>query len=266
MAIVEKHPAGAFNWIELATTDQSGAKTFYTSLFGWDLVDSPLSDSPQGPNDFYTMFKLGGLDVAAAYTQRADEVQMHIPPHWNLYVATEDADKAAARATELGGTVLAPPFDVVTFGRMAVMQDPTGAVFSVWQPKTHIGIRVKDQPGAFCWAELSTPEPPKAAPFYEGLFGWKLELNEHDSSGYLHIKNGEDFIGGVPPASQRDPNAPPHWLIYLQVENCEASTAKAKELGARIYVGPMFLENVGTFTVLADPQGAVFSLFQPAPR
>jgi predicted enzyme related to lactoylglutathione lyase len=264
MAIVEKHPAGAFNWIELGTSDQNAAKKFYTSLFGWDLVDSPM-----GPNDFYTMFKVGGLDVAAAYTLRPMEVEKHVPPHWNLYIATEDADKTAARASELGATILAPPFDVFTFGRMAVIRDPAGAVFCIWQAKTHIGIRVKDQPGAFCWADLNIPDQTsqtKAVPFYEGLFGWKLEPGQADTSGYLHIKNGESFIGGVPPGSQLPPNIPPHWMVYFQVEDCAASTAKAKELGAHIYVDSLRLEKTGTFTILNDPQGAGFALFQPEPR
>jgi predicted enzyme related to lactoylglutathione lyase len=261
MAIVEKHPAGAFNWIELATSDQAGAKNFYTSLFGWTIVDSPM-----GPGQVYTMFKVGALDVGAACTLQPMQVERKVPPHWGLYIATDDADKTAARVTELGGTLLVPPFDVMTFGRMAVVQDPTGAVFEIWQPKTHIGIRVKNEPGAFCWAELSTPDQQKAAPFYEGVFGWKLQPGTADTSGYLHIHNGKDAIGGVPPASQRAPHAPPHWLIYFQVENCEASAAKAKDLGAQIHFGPQFLDNVGTFAVLADPQGAVFALFQPIPR
>ena len=137
-----------------------------------------------------------------------------------------------------------------------------GAVFSIWQAKSHIGVSVKDEAGSLCWADLNTPDQQSAAEFYSGLFGWTLEPG-HDGSGYLHIKNGESYIGGIPPAHQRDPNSPPHWLSYFQVPDCDASTNKAKQAGAKIFFGPMTLENVGRFTVLADPQGAVFSLFQP---
>ena len=87
----------------------------------------------------------------------ADEVKMGVPPHWNLYIASDDADKIAATAKELGATIYAAPFDVQTFGRMAVIADPKGAVFCVWQPKSHIGIRISNQPNAFCWADLNTP-------------------------------------------------------------------------------------------------------------
>jgi uncharacterized protein len=260
MPTIERHKPGAFSWIELSTSDQDAAKTFYTALFDWTFRDSPM-----GPDDFYTMFSLNGNVASAAYTIRTDETAMGVPPHWNLYMSVESADDTAKRAGELGGIILAPPFDVYNFGRMAVIQDPASAVFSIWQAKDHIGLAIKDEPGSFCWADLSTPDPQTASTFYSQLFGWSIEAGQ-DASGYLHIKNGEDFIGGIPPAQHRDPNAPPHWLIYLLVTDCEASTAKAKELGARVYTGPMTMENVGRMTVLADPQGATFALFEPHGR
>jgi hypothetical protein len=92
------------------------------------------------------------------------------------------------------------------------------------------------------------------------MFGWTTTPGE---SGYLHIRNGEQFIGGIPPGQQAGSNAPPHWLIYFQVADGAASTSKAKELGANILFGPSHMENVGHISVVADPQGAVFALFQP---
>jgi predicted enzyme related to lactoylglutathione lyase len=256
MPEIDKHKPGAFSWIELATTDQNAAKTFYTSLVGWTFRDSEM-----GPNDFYTMFSLKGRIAAAAYTQRADEQALHIPSHWNLYINVESADHTVKRAGELGAKVLVPPFDVFTYGRMTVIQDPTGAVFSAWQPKEHPGIGVKDEPGSLCWADLNSPNPAAAATFYSQLFGWQIEGSQN-GSGYLHIKNDGEYIGGIPPLEYQNPNAPPHWLIYLLVADCDASTEKAKELGARVYMGPTTMENVGRLTVLADPQGAVSALFE----
>jgi len=158
--------------------------------------------------------------------------------------------------------VMGGPFDVMTYGRMAVLQDPTGAVFSIWQAKSHPGTQVAGEPGAFCWADLSTPDVAGAKRFYEAVFPWHLAPGEKDPSGYLHIKNGDHFIGGVPPAGYRDPKTPPHWLLYFQVVSSDASTAKAKELGARVYMEPMSMEGVGRWSVVADPQGAVFALFE----
>lgn len=257
MPQIEKHEPGSLCWIELGTTDQNAAKQFYASLFGWSAQDSPM-----GPNAFYTMFSLEGRNCAAAYT--LDQNAQGAPPHWMLYVATDNADETAAKATKAGGKVMAGPFDVLTFGRMAVIQDPTGVVFSIWQPNTHPGTQVEGIAGTLCWADLMTPDADRAKQFYSDVFGWRIAAGENDPSGYLHIKNGDKFIGGIPPAAHRNPNAPPHWLAYFLVASCDESTAKAKELGARAYVEPMTIEHVGRWSVLADPQGAVFAAFEAA--
>jgi uncharacterized protein len=245
--------------MELATTDQQAAKKFYMNLFGWTVEDAPM-----GTNEFYSMFKLNGSDAAAAYTLRPDQKQHGVPPHWMLYIATDNVDDSARRASELGATVLMTPFDVMDVGRMAVIKDPTGAVFSFWQAKKHSGIGARDEDGAFCWADLITHDPAQAADFYSQLLGWKFEKGEHDSSGYLHIKNGEDYIGGMPPVEPEKSHLPPHWILYFETSNCDATVEKAKQMGAHVYFGPISMENVGRFAVLADPQGAAFSVFQSA--
>jgi predicted enzyme related to lactoylglutathione lyase len=262
MPRIEKHPPGAFCWIELATTDQNAAKSFYGKLFGWAVNDFPMS-----PNDFYSMFQLEGRDTAAAYTMRPEQRSQGVPPHWMIYVAVESADTAANRAAQLGGKVLAPPFDVYNAGRMAVLQDPTGATFSVWQAKENKGTGIVGVDGTLCWADLSTPDQQPAGSFYAGLFGWKVVKEDEDSShNYWHIVNGEEFIGGIPPATHRNPNTPPHWLAYFAVSDCDAAAAKAKQLGAKLHLPPTTFEDVGRMAVLADPQGAVFAIFQATPR
>jgi hypothetical protein len=258
MRKIDQHKAGSFSWVELATTDQAAAKAFYAALFGWTPDDSPI-----GPDELYSMFRLEGRDTGAAYTLRKEQRAQGVPAHWGIYVAVESAEVSAKRAAELGGTVLAPPFDVFDYGRMAVVQDPTGATFSLWQPKTHAGIGIAGADGTLCWADLSSPDPASAAKFYSGLFGWRIAAGEHDPSGYLHIANGEDFIGGIPPADRRDPKVPPHWLVYFLTSDCDATAAKAKGLGARFHLEPTTVEHVGRMAVLADPQGAGFAIFQP---
>jgi uncharacterized protein len=262
MANIEKHKPGSFCWIELATSDQNAAKKFYGELFGW----TP-NDMPMGPNDFYTIFHVDGRQASAAYTLRKEHHARGIPPHWMLYVATESADASAKRAEELGGKVEAPAFDVFDAGRMAVIQDPTGAYFCVWQAKNHVGSRIDGVDGTLCAADLMTSDQDKAAEFYEKLFGWQIgKEDEKPEHRYYHIFNGGQFIGGIPPANSAGPGVPAHWQIYLQVGNCEASAAKAKELGARIYMPAMKIENVGWISVMADPQGAAFAMFQAAKK
>ena len=259
MTNIDKHSAGSFCWIELHTTDQTAAKSFYSALFGWDAKDEAM-----GPTDFYTMFKLQGRDAAAGCTLRPEERSQGVPPHWMIYITVESADAAAAKAQQLGGKILAPAFDVMDAGRMAVVLDPTGAAFCVWQAKKSTGIGIAQVAGTLCWADLSTPDAKRASDFYSGLFGWQLILGEKDPSGYLHIKNGENFIGGVPPAAHRQPGVPPHWLAYFQVDDVDATASKAKQMGANLYLAPMTMEGVGRFSVIADPQGAVFAIFKSA--
>ncbi|HEV8130553.1 MAG TPA: VOC family protein [Acidobacteriota bacterium] len=261
MPHVDEHPPGSFSWIELSTTDQNAAKSFYSSLFGW-----AVNDFPMGPNESYSIFQVEGRDAAAAHTMRPEQQSQGVPPHWMVYVAVDSADQTAKRAAELGAKVLAPAFDVFDAGRMAVLQDPTGAVFSVWQPKKYKGIGIAGVDGTLCWADLSTPDPTGASRFYSSLFGWKTVTGEKDPSDYLHIVNGEEFIGGIPPAKHRNPKIPPHWLAYFLVSNCDQAAAKAKQLGGTVHMAPMTMENVGRWAILADPQGAVFAVFQQVPH
>ncbi|MBV8052979.1 MAG: VOC family protein [Acidobacteriaceae bacterium] len=263
MPNIDAHKPGSFCWIELGTTDQDAAKKFYGSLFGWG-----ANDFPMGPEGIYTIFRLQDRDAAAVYTLRAEDRAHGVPPHWMIYVAVENADVAAGRVSGIGGKVLAPAFDVMDVGRMAVVQDPTGAIFAVWQAKKHSGIGITGVPGTLCWADLSTRDQSRAQTFYSDLFGWKMidDTDDDPPSGYVHVQNGQDFIGGILPPAYVNPHAPPHWMPYFQVANCDDSTAQAKQLGARVYMDPQTLEEVGRFAVLADPQGAAFAIFQVIPK
>src|SRR5215472_926079 len=143
MPRVDSHAPGSFAWIELATTNQAQVKQFYGTLFGWSSLDSPM-----GPGEVYTLFQVGDRSTAGAFQIKPEAAA--IPPHWHIYVGVESADAAAARVRELGGNIIEGPFDVSTYGRMAVIADPTGAVFSVWQPKGGPRIGVSGQPGTMC--------------------------------------------------------------------------------------------------------------------
>ena len=258
MPVVEKLAPGFFCWVELATTDQSAAKHFYSSLFDWMPADFPM-----GPDGVYSVFRFKDRDCAALYTMRQEHRERGVAPNWVLYIATADVDESTRRAVELGGTVLAGPFDVMDKGRMSIIQDPTGAHFCLWQAKTETtGIGIAGENNTFCWADLLTRDVASAKRFYEGLFGWSLAPGEgKDATGYLHILNGAQMIGGIPPAEHMQQGVPPHWLIYIMVADCDASCDKAVSLGAHAYVSPMTIEGVGRMSVLADPQGAVFALF-----
>lgn len=259
MPTVDRYSPGEFCWIELATSNQEAAKNFYGAIFGWTVRDVPI-----GPDRVYSLLELDGRIAAGAFAISPSESAAGIPPHWHLYVAVTSADEAAKKAEALGGKVMEAPFDVSDRGRAALLQDPTGAYFSVWEAKKRIGIGVTGESGAFCWAELNTLDQARAKTFYEGLFGWKLKPGQGKGSGYLHIVNGESYIGGVPPAGQGDGNAPPHWLIYFAVADVDGTFGKATGMKAKVLLPPMDFEGVGRVAMLADPQGAVFALFRDA--
>lgn len=256
MADATTHAPGSFCWPELATSNQEAAKTFYADLFGWQAHDQPIP--PQG---VYTMMRLGGKDVAACYTLGPHE--QGVPPHWNSYVAVANADDAAKKSAELGGNVLAPPFDVFDSGRMAVLQDPAGAAFCVWQAKKHQGVGKINEPGALCWTELSTRETTKAGAFYQQLFGWRLRTDQ-SATPYTEFLNGDKAIGGMIQIQPDWGPMPPNWMPYFQVTDCDAIAKRATERGGSLMRPPMDIPNVGRFSIMKDPQGAVFAVIKLA--
>ena len=158
MTVVATHAPGTFCWADLGTTDAAAAKRFYPALFGWDFDDMPMGDGA-----FYTMFEVGGKPVAALYQQDPQQQAQRIPPNWLSYVSVESADRMAERTRSLGGTVMMDPFDVFEVGRMTIIQDPTGAVVALWEPRTHIGAGIVGEPNTLCWNELTTSDPERAA-------------------------------------------------------------------------------------------------------
>lgn len=190
-----------------------------------------------------------------------DMLAQGVPPHWMLYVCVDDADTTTQKARDAGGNVVNGPFDVGTFGRMSIIADPTGAHFGIWQAKTHTGTEIAGVPGTFGWADLMTRDPATASKFYEAVFGWTFEPPK-EGSDYTHIKCGEQYIGGIPPSQALPPDVPAHWLGYVLTSDCDESTSRAQALGARVMCPAMSMEGVGRWSIIADPQGAVFALFQ----
>jgi predicted enzyme related to lactoylglutathione lyase len=249
-----QYTPGTFSWADLTTTDQDGAKSFYSSLFGWEAQDNPVGDGI-----VYSMMLLDGKPVAAISPQPEQQREAGAPPVWNSYITVESADQTLEKVKQLGGSVHAPAFDVMDVGRMGVAQDPTQAFFLVWEPKSHIGASLVNAPGALCWNELATADMDAAAGFYTELFGWSTQAMDSPEMPYLVVTNRDGHSnGGI--REVMPPDAPPHWLVYFGTEDAEAGLARAEELGATRLVGPMSI-GPGTIGVVQDPQGAVFALY-----
>ena len=218
-------------------------------MFGWEYEDQPIT----GNGGYYTLLRRDGKEVAALF-----EAQEGMPTAWSSYVTVESADSAAAKANDLGGTLMAEPFDVMEAGRMAVVQDPTGAILSVWEPHGSIGATWVNGPGAITLNQLNTTDPEAAGRFYSGLFGWRTEEVTGGSEPYWGIYNGDRLNAGmmqIPP----DAGAPPHWLTYFGSDDVDADAERIAELGGQVMVPPLDVPG-GRVLVAQDPQGAFFGL------
>ncbi len=261
MTDTPSHAPGTFCWVDLAAHDAEAARRFYTAFFGWTAVDSQYGPAE---GDVYTMYKLDGRDVAASYAMDADQKAMGMPSSWLSYVAVADADASAARAKELGAALPAEPFDVMEHGRMALVQDPGGALFALWQAGTHQGVGVRGEPGSLAWTELTTNDIAGAREFYTGLFGWRTDVMQVGME-YTVFLNDEGPLAGAYVLTPEMEGMPVTWLPYFGVEDPDAAAAQAMSLGAEVMVEPTDIPGVGRFAMIRDPQGATFYVMRYDP-
>jgi predicted enzyme related to lactoylglutathione lyase len=239
-------------WIELTTDDQSAAEQFYSQLFGWEIEKT---DDPQYGG--YAMGRIEGGQTAGIGGKQ-DPSQ---PSAWSLYIGSDDVDALAQRFADMGGRVIAPPFDVGDQGRMVVLQDPGGAFISAWQG-TGAGSFVTDVPGAFSWGELNARGVEEALRFYQRVFGWGVRTTDGGDRPYHEFQlDGHSILGAMEIPTAVPAFVPPHWLIYFDVEDLDESADRARHLGAREVLGPMDFPG-GRFALVTDPQGAMFGLLK----
>ena len=260
---VSKHEPGTFSWADLATTDGEGAKRFYTQILGLTATDIPMGDRPP-----YVMLGKNDKKVCALL-EMDDEMrqQMGGRPAWHTYFTVESADAAAARVKELGGAIFMGPFDAMDSGRMAIAQDPTGAFFSVWEPRSHTGAQVFGEPGALAWTELYTHDTTSASRFYESLFGWSVNVKPGavgSTDEYFEFHIGGRSATGMLAIKEEWGEVPPYWSIYFAVADLDDAIERAKSMGAREVMPPMEVEGVGRFVPLQDPQGAYVNFMEAA--
>lgn len=254
MKEVTKYPNYTFSWIDVATPDPEAGKNFYCGLFGWEFRDEPAGDA-----GVYTMLSLNGKSVAGLSGMPPSESDsMH--GYWTSYATTYDIEATIARVADLGGTVVAPPFDVMDAGRMALIQDPTGAMSAMWEPKNHIGSSLVNQFNTFSWNELLTTDRAIAAQFYEALYGW--ESNYDESSGYTSFTNNGRAAGGMLQITEDMGGIPSNWMVYFMVDDVDKYAEKATELGGGMMMPAFDAPGTGRIAMLHDPQGIAFYVIQ----
>jgi predicted enzyme related to lactoylglutathione lyase len=205
----------------------------------------------------YRMCLLGGKPVAAFGAQ----TQPDMPPYWTTYISVSDADATAKAVETAGGTVVMAPFDIFDQGRMAVFADPTGAPFSVWQPNKFAGAGLVNEPGTFCWNELTTRRTDQAIVFYSDVFGWTADAQDMgDGNTYtVWLLDGQP-VGGMFPMDESFPaEVPSHWMVYFAVADADATLAKARELGGSSVIDPKDTPQ-GRIVIMKDSHGATFAV------
>ena len=228
-------------WVDLATSDQAAAAAFYGALLGW------TSTEPAPDMGGYASFLRDGRKVAGLVPLLAPDA----PVTWTVYLCSADAHETAARVEQAGGSALVAPMQVGELGSMAVFRDPEGAVFGVWQPGTHTGAELVDEPGSCTWVELTAASPADATRFYERVLGWQARVSE----AYVELQLDGRSVAGVTDPSQGTGG----WLPYFEVDDPGAAAERAQALGGTVVL-PLTTFDGGSCAIVGDPQGAVFGL------
>ena len=260
MVAMTSYPHGVPSWTDLATPDPEASKAFYGELFGWTYDDQATDQ----PGTDYTMCTKGDA-AAAGMMKLSDEMAAQgMPPVWTTYVSVDDLDATVAAVAPAGGAVMQPPMEVMDAGRMAVLADPAGAVFCLWEAKDHPGAGVVNEPGTMSWNELLSTDLAGALRFYGEVLGWTSQPVPMPDGEYTLIQvaggNPQGIAGAMPTPM---PGMPSYWGVYFMVEDAGATVDRAKALGATAMMEATVFPGVGTLATIADPQGAVFSIMQP---
>ena len=254
-----KHPHGTFCWMDIYLPDPDRGKTFYSDLFGWEWVDTPMGDTGMT----YTVFNLNGKSVGAMGPAMPGMLPEGVPPHWFSYLATDNLDGTAEMATRLGATFMMGPADVGD-GRVALMQDPAGASLFLWQALEFGGAETIRSPGSLAWNEVYTRDLETSKSFYTSIFDWEWSSMPIPQGGEYHVASVGDFpVCGMLEMDEHWGEIPPHWMVYIQVEDADEAAAKVTSLGGDVCV-PVTDIMVGRFAVVNDDQKGTFTIFEPS--
>jgi uncharacterized protein len=284
-------------WVDASEPNPEAAVEFYRGLFGWEFEDlTPPSSQRKyfiarhetpSASIFETSGGLQSGEVAAigSMPEPAPPVAL-----WNTYFWVDSADDAASKARDAGGGVVIEPFDFMDASRTAVLTDPEGAAFRVWEAKRHKGAGLVNDPGSLNFNGLNTRDVEGAKSFYGSLFGWQTltmdgGIEMWTLAGYGEYLEGyhpglrkqvveagapegfADVVAQINPIADDQPDTPPHWSVTFATDDADATAAKAAELGGKVIVPPFDAPWV-RMTVIGDPQGAIFiaSKFSPENR
>jgi uncharacterized protein len=272
-----KYVHGELCWADVQTPDVAAAKSFYAAVFGWRYEDLPTPDGRS-----YAQAFIDNDLVAVVAPQNPAQQEAGTPAQWNVYFAADNARVVAEDAPHAGGAVEFGPEEVGDSGVMVFLHPPGGGITGVWQAGNHVGSRLQNEPGAFAWAELLTPEPRAAVGFFQQLFGHEVtEYPQDDGGTYITLIAGGSEVAGVAPEpligdddegaegageaagpDSAEARARQGWQVYFGVSSVKEAVLAAVAAGAEVLVEPEFADDGGTIATLKDPQGGVFSVLE----
>ncbi|GMU42802.1 MAG: hydroxylase [Lysobacterales bacterium] len=235
----------------MSSRDADASLAFHEALFGWSHVHNDMGEMGN-----YTFLRNASGTVGALCGMPPGSEDR--PSVWNVYFAVANVDASLARAQELGGQLVFGPFDVPGHGRGVVLADPTGAVFSLWQPASaDAGDFTMFEDHAIGWVELATRDAAAAKAFYGALLGWEFPPSTHPIPGldYQEYVVAGTRFGGILPMSAEWGEMPSHWSLYIPVADVDACLKRAQELGGKACVPAFDAPGVGRIARLDDPTG-----------
>ena len=238
---------GRFLWHELNTADTAAAQSFYSKVLGWKTQSWDLDPS-------YTLFVANSGPVGGT-TSESGQAQ------WISYIGTDDIEATVTQAQELGAVVTKQISDMPNGGRYALLDDPQGASFGVYQSTSDHGPEKAAKRGEHSWHELATDDYQAAFKFYSALFGWEA-TGEHDMGAptgvyFMFGRNGVP-VGGIYNRLPEMP--PPAWTAYVRVRDTQKVVPKATAAGATLIAGPMEVPGGDWIAQFVDPHGAIFAV------
>ncbi|MGW1143186.1 VOC family protein [Streptomyces zhihengii] len=246
-AVVAGFSEGVPCWVDAQLPDVRAGKRFYGELFGWTFPEAADETAGAGP---MIPAELDGAPVAGLTPKRDGRM----PTVWTVYFATPDARALTRRIAAAGGHVITAPTELPGpsggLGSAALVTDPEGAVFGLWQPGSHAGFGRRHERRTFCWAELYARDTATVDRFYGTLF--------HDA---LFGPDATPDFGRVPVTGVFPAEMPPHFLVHFGVGDCDEALATVTRLGGRVQVPP-FEASYGRVAVVTDNQGASFAVLE----
>lgn len=246
-----------FVWFDLITPDADAAKRFYSDVIGWKVHKAPGADG-------YEMWvagkdEIGGLMASSSETRGAGST-----PSWMGYISTDDIEGSTKKAQKLEGRIVTPPRDIPDVGKFAVLADPQGAIFALFQPKGGGEGPDPRAPGHFGWSELNTTDWKSAWKFYSGLFGWEktgsMDMGPELGEYFMFGTDPQRSMGGMSNAAKMM-KAPAHWLHYANVKSVDEVVEVIPKKGGKVLNGPMEVPGGDRIAQCVDPQGAYFAIF-----